>query len=220
MAITNAKLVEQYQEVHKSKKYGKSSEKFYILIREIIREKKKNIILDFGGGQSNLVYMLADYYNVRGEKYEPSIKEFSELNIKKADLILNTDVLEHIPEHMLNDVLEKIKNISTNVYFSIHTGLATVILPNGENAHCTVHQPDWWKKKLKEYFDVVYELYSPRLESCIFVTWEPQKFSLIRYNLCLFRINPTFTKKIVKKYASFLYPLLRSLYRLVFKRRC
>ena len=34
------------------------------------------------------------------------------------------------------------------VYLAICTRLANAILPNGENAHCTVKEPDWWEKHI------------------------------------------------------------------------
>ena len=34
------------------------------------------------------------------------------------------------------------------VYLAICTRLAHAILPNGENAHCTVKEPDWWEKHI------------------------------------------------------------------------
>ena len=41
-------------------------------------------------------------------RYDPAIPELSTIPIERADFIVNTDVLEHIPEQDIGDVLEHI----------------------------------------------------------------------------------------------------------------
>ena len=37
------------------------------------------------------------------------------------------------------------------VYLNISIRLAVKKLPNGENAHCTVKQPDWWMNLISKH---------------------------------------------------------------------
>ena len=83
---------------------------------------------------------------------DPSIPEISTPPQLIFDLITNTDVLEHIPEKDLNDVISHIHSLCKNCYFNIHTGPAKLILPSGENAHCTIREPEWWLEKIQAFF--------------------------------------------------------------------
>ena len=57
--------------------------------------------------------------------------------------------MEHIPEDIVPKALDTIYSKAKKfVYLAICTRLAHAILPNGENAHCTVKEPDWWEKHI------------------------------------------------------------------------
>ena len=63
--------------------------------------------------------------------------------------MISTDVLEHIPEKVIPKTLNQIfERADKFVYLAICTRLAHAILPNGENAHCTVKEPDWWENHI------------------------------------------------------------------------
>lgn len=148
-------LIEQYKKLHASdEQYGTSS---FMYIQEIclfIRQLRPKSILDYGCGKGYLIdalkYIFRD--NIAFYKYDPSIKEFSSLPVEKVDLIINTDVLEHIPYDKIDSVLQEMSEISQNVVFGLAHYPAATILPNGQNAHCIVEMPKWYKEKLKIYF--------------------------------------------------------------------
>ena len=81
------------------------------------------------------------------------IKEFSVIPNNHCDMVINTDVLEHIPKNDIADVLNHIKSLSNNIFFCLHHGKAYTILPNGENAHITVEPKEWYHSLMKKYFD-------------------------------------------------------------------
>ena len=144
-------LIEQYKILHTTKKYGRSSIKLLKLIKKIIDFKPESI-LDYGCGQSKLL----DYLKAkRRYRYDPAIKKYIQLPKTKVDLVLCIDVLEHILEEDLDNVLKELKSLSNKVIFSIGTKLATHKLPNGLNAHITVKPKKWWIKKLSKYFNTV-----------------------------------------------------------------
>ena len=84
--------------------------------------------------------------------YDPAIPEKSVLPVKHADLVINTDVLEHIPEEQLPDIVKQIGAISDKVVFVLHHALAINYLPNGENAHCTVKPLLWYYQLFEKQF--------------------------------------------------------------------
>ena len=57
--------------------------------------------------------------------------------------------MEHIPKEQLPQVFAHIFGKAQKfVFLAICTRPAIAILPSGENAHCTVKEPDWWEKHI------------------------------------------------------------------------
>ncbi|MDK2921217.1 MAG: hypothetical protein PWR24_774 [Desulfonauticus sp.] len=172
MPILDVKLIEQYNKIHKIKHYGYNSIRFINLIQLITYEIDANILLDYGSGQSNLYSLIQKKLNLQCDRYDPAIDKISSIPKKKYDLIINTDVLEHIPETDIEDVVKHIKYYSENVFFFIATRTAAEILPNGENAHCTVRNANWWLEKIKRVFPKSFLVYSESDWACAIITWK------------------------------------------------
>nr|WP_305909993.1 methyltransferase domain-containing protein [Methylomarinum sp. Ch1-1]MDP4522938.1 hypothetical protein [Methylomarinum sp. Ch1-1] len=151
MGVIDKNLIGQYSELHDSKKYGYTGHYFDTHIQACIVDLKPNSLLEYGCGQSDLIKTL-DYGDAVYHRYDPAITEFSEIKTDRVDLIINTDVLEHIPEEDIDDVLRHMKSLSSHVFFNISTCLAKHILPNGQNAHCTVWRSQKWLAKIQEFF--------------------------------------------------------------------
>ena len=84
--------------------------------------------------------------------YDPGVKEFEEIPEGKFDGVYSTDVMEHIPKDELSDALEIIfSKASKFVFLAICTAPAIQLLPNGENAHCTLERIDWWINVVDRY---------------------------------------------------------------------
>ena len=131
-------------------------------------------VLDFGCGKASLIKELVHRYpNVEFYGYDPAIFGRDILPVEKADLVINTDVLEHIPEDILPSVVEKIASISDNVFFELHHALAYQVLPNGMNAHCTVKPPQWYYELLNRHFKSPYPLPGRRPELSCVITFVP-----------------------------------------------
>lgn len=60
--------------------------------------------------------------------------------------------MEHIPYNKIDAVLKEMSEISQNVIFGLAHYPAATFLPNGENAHCIIEPPKWYKDKLETYF--------------------------------------------------------------------
>lgn len=122
-------------------------------IRPIIEFLKPKRILDYGCGKGNLVKALANKYpSIKVYGYDPAVEEFEKMPVDKVDLVICTDVLEHIPENELPDTVARIASLSENVFFHLHHAKAVAVLPNGENAHCTIYSPKQYADLLKKFF--------------------------------------------------------------------
>ena len=70
---------------------------------------------------------------------------------KRCDMVVCTDVLEHVEPAKLDAVLDHIWRLTGRVaYFVIDTRPANAILPDGRNAHLSLHDHWWWIDKLKK----------------------------------------------------------------------
>lgn len=147
------KLIEQYRQLHKKKRgYGRTGENKADRINKLIEGHDFQSVLDYGCGKSQLAFKL----NIpKAYRFDPAIEEISRPSIIDVDLVVCTDVLEHIPEELLNEFLTDVMDYSSNCFFTISLRTAGNILPNGENCHPTVKKEEWWIELLEKYFGYV-----------------------------------------------------------------
>jgi hypothetical protein len=165
-------LIAQYRAVHAGKVYGQTSE---LLMGHILRQVSflppPRSILDYGCGQARTVDWLAKIHDATAYRYDPAIPDIATLPDVKADLVICTDVMEHIPLEDVDRVLAEIRGVSGHAFLNISCVRAAEVLPNGENAHCTVRPARWWAARLKAQFDLVRKVRSITPNSVSFVTW-------------------------------------------------
>ncbi|QUS58453.1 glycosyltransferase family 29 protein (plasmid) [Pseudovibrio brasiliensis] len=170
VSVTNKDF---YTQLHKSNPgYGTSSSYLMDVILPLAADLQPARILDYGCGKSSLVEELAAHLSCASHRYDPCIPEYSTPPEGAFDLVLNTDVLEHVPETELDAVLADIRTKSENVIFHIPTLYATALLADGSNAHCTVHSSAWWQEKLSQHFPYVEVLRSINNDQQFYVTWD------------------------------------------------
>ena len=151
--------ITQYKYLHKNNKiYGSSSLQYFDNVKTLANELNCQSIIDFGCGKGVLSNEIEKKLKIKCTKYDPAIEQYDTIPNEKFDLLICTDVLEHVPLENLDNVLSSIKTLSNNCFFAISCRLAGQILPNGENAHCTVYPKEWWKQFLYKYFSQVDEI--------------------------------------------------------------
>ncbi len=169
-------LIDQYKHIHATKSYGRSSElKAGYVQRELMHLGKIDKILDYGCGQSSLVDWVAKMNDAEAVRYDPAIPQFSTPPTDPVDAAICTDVLEHIPEEDVPDFLGKIRALTPNAYFNVSVRAAIEILPNGENAHCTVRPAKWWGEAIAKEFGFARRASSNDSTSVTWVTWRPKE---------------------------------------------
>lgn len=117
-------------------------------IRPLINKYQPQSFLDYGCGKGVLVKLLNEQFgNCTG--YDPGYEEFKKLPSEPAEMLICTDVLEHIEPEYLENVLKHIDGLFTKVaYLYIATSAAAKKLPDGRNAHLIVEEDNWWRPKL------------------------------------------------------------------------
>jgi 2-polyprenyl-3-methyl-5-hydroxy-6-metoxy-1,4-benzoquinol methylase len=158
--FTYREIINEYYKIYWAessggKLYGKSSEDLLEWITPYIKELNPKTILDWGCGRSCLV----NYFWKDGErkiyKYDPAIHEYKDKPEIVADLLLCTDVLEHIPKEHLALCFQEIFKHSRKQIFTVSMIKARKKLPCGMNAHVNVQNRTYWVKEFKRYFDNV-----------------------------------------------------------------
>ena len=81
--------------------------------------------------------------------YDGAYPPFTTLPVGTFDAVICTDVLEHIPEEDIPWILDELFGYAEKLlYVNIACYPAKAILPNGENAHCTIKPVEWWREHL------------------------------------------------------------------------
>lgn len=139
-------------------------------IQTVIDNKKRAItLLDYGCGKALHVHrqlkehgdltllgrfqgMIQCYYC-----YDPAVQIYS---VKPPvhmvfDLVCCADVMEHVPEEFVAQVLQEIAAYTKDdgtAMFTISGNLAKKSFSDGENLHATVRSVEWWVEQLKMAF--------------------------------------------------------------------
>ncbi len=176
-------LIDYYGSVHSTRVYGTSSVKYVRFLRPQIRLLNPKSILDYGCGQSCLLESLALDPTPDLLRYDPAIPDYATPPSKPAELLVNIDVLEHIDEADLDDVLSQMRSLCEEAIIVVDTSPAKHTLPDGRNAHVTLRSHDWWRERIERHFGPVYAIPVPRRSRAAFRTWQGGLGSRIRF-LC------------------------------------
>ena len=144
-----------YQEYHKQTgKYpGNSYRHQHPDIAQAVKNYGATSMLDYGCGKATQWNNLELWkeWGYRPSLYDPGVPEYSVLPTEKFDCIVSTDVLEHIPEEEIPGVLYwMFLHARKFIFLGIANTPAKAILPNGENAHCTIKPHKWWEKTIRQ----------------------------------------------------------------------
>ncbi len=152
MTLISEAYREQNAQLHLSERFGRRGNKWSLRALNILLRDGYRSILDYGCGKGNLKKALPESITVL--EYDPAIEGKQTASI--ADLVVCTDVLEHIEPEYLDDVLSHLHSMTKEILlFSISTRLArTHTLPDGRNPHLSVHDALWWRGTLGKYFNL------------------------------------------------------------------
>lgn len=154
-------------ELHDRADYGGGGYRHAARIDDLARRINAKSILDYGAGKGTLKTALVKlkWPPKAVHEYDPAIPGKDRLPDKRWDLVVCTDVMEHIEPDCLDDVLASIARVTKQVgYFAIANRPASKQLGNGQNTHLIVEDGMWWFDKLRgSGFRVVY--YNEQLRS-------------------------------------------------------
>lgn len=132
--------------------YGTSGRRWAPVVAALADAVKAKEILDYGCGKQTLAAALADR-QVLG--YDPAVPALSK-SPAPADVVVCTDVLEHVEPNCIDDVLDDLCRVTARVaLITVATRPAIKTLADGRNAHLTVQPFTWWREHFLARFDII-----------------------------------------------------------------
>lgn len=151
-------------ELHKKEpRWGASGRAFANSVVRLVKENRYTSVLDYGAGKGALLRRVRGVLkdSITLTNYDPAVEEWSAVPTSEFDLVVCTDVLEHVEYQHLSATLSEISFLTRHrAFLVIHTGPAETILPDGRNAHLIQRPPRWWRKTIVKHFF--------RIESAVF----------------------------------------------------
>ena len=136
---------------------GTSLIRWVFHINNIIKDTQSSSLIDFGCGKAMAYHnkITADdilYKNVKDFwkiddvfLYDPAVKKYNKYPKKKADGIICTDVIEHIPPQDINKFIEELYKLANKFVFVVAATIpAEKTFKNGDNVHLTIKNSDEW----------------------------------------------------------------------------
>jgi hypothetical protein len=139
-------------QLHKEREdYGIGGHKYARQVQDLARQTGANSILDYGCGKRTLERALG--FEI--ENYDPAIPG-CEAPPAPADLVVCTDVLEHIEPECLGAVLNDLQRVTREILvLTVATRPAKKFLADGSNAHKIVQPARWWLSQILVHFDMM-----------------------------------------------------------------
>ena len=154
--ISKERLAFEYTRIHESTTTmsGRTTMKNKDLIKKVIDIEQTISVLDFGCGKG-WQYTRQNVHKEWGIEmphlYDPYVKGYQKLpsvGQHYYDLVLCVDVMEHILPEEVNETLYQLFFLGRAVYFHIDTKPAIKEFTDGTNFHVSLHNKEWWEKKL------------------------------------------------------------------------
>ena len=165
-------LLDSYKELHKEegKFRGISLVPLVPTLINITKENKCKTLLDYGCGKA-IPYSKKECKSIGLKKpvqelcnldsfdlYDPAYPKYNKLSKKKYDIVVCTDVMEHIAEQDIDYVLKDILSHSKKaVFLNISCQPALKHFKEGkfkgQNVHISVFDGVWWSDKVKNIWN-------------------------------------------------------------------
>jgi hypothetical protein len=160
-------LIDSYKVLHQEegKFKGISLVPLVPTLMSLVKENNCKTLLDYGCGKAipydkdrckevDLRHPIQKLCNLKSfDLYDPAYEKYTTLPNKKYDIVVCTDVLEHIAEQDIDYVLTEILSHSKKIVFlNISCQPALKHFKEGKfkgkNVHISVFDPSWWGHKI------------------------------------------------------------------------
>lgn len=155
-----ALLKENHALADPAKPWGRSGAKNFgdRVVTLLNKRPQIKTVLDFGAGQLTMQKYVQDRVDgLVWTNYDPGIPGIDELPTGYFDLIISSDVMEHVePDHVGHVINWLHAHSKLFQYHLIACDPCKSVLPDGRNAHLSVHEPSWWHRQFLGQGTIVY----------------------------------------------------------------
>lgn len=148
---TDAVLIDQYRDMMLAGRYfkGLTVVGYAAEIEKLVRATDSHYLIDYGSGYGEAwrELKLHQQWGVqRVECYDPAVHRFEVKPVGEFDGVLCVDVLEHLREHHVRNVVTELFAYATKfIWASVCCRAAKKTFPDGKtNLHVTVQPYAWW----------------------------------------------------------------------------
>lgn len=164
--LTTPQYRELIRKAHRETNWGRGGASWAEPIAAFAKELGTVDVLDYGAGGRTLAPALATR-GIKCKEYDPGVPDIA-APPKLADLVVSTDVFEHIEPALIPNVLRHAYLLArTAGYFVIAKQPAKKILADGRNAHLSCHEADWWIERLREAGWTKIKIVSDEWKKCV-----------------------------------------------------
>lgn len=141
--------------------YGTSGYRHLDTVLRLAEQYGVGDVLDYGCGQATLSRHARRVSPLKFHNYDPALEQYAAMP-SPVDMVVCTDVLEHVEPASLPFVLEHITDLMVKVAFlEIACRPAKRVLADGRNAHILQRDGDFWFDTIRERMDIVRYMAKP-----------------------------------------------------------
>lgn len=166
---------EQLRKEHDGSKWGSTGGRYSgtDVLRLLEERPYIQSVLDFGAGKGSLESFIRESLcsgPLDWTNYDPGIPGIDQIPQTQFDLVVTTDVLEHVEPDQVDQTIKLLGQLTGKVLYNDIACYPTGKLFGegpyiGQDMHLTVEQPLWWRHAFEEYVglqEFVYEHRSKR----------------------------------------------------------
>jgi len=158
-------------EIHSQHEWGNSAGKYAgETVLNLLKDFPEiKTILDYGCGEGSLKTWIEEngITDRQWTLYDPGMEKHKQPPTGKFDLVITTDVLEHVEEIMLNKVLDNLRELTGRFLYSeiacyfcgVKFGSGPYV---GQDLHINMKAPDVWARRL-QHRDFSNKVYIPSI---------------------------------------------------------
>lgn len=145
--LISADYLEEQRRLHAAPRgYGGRGSKWAEVVLELAEKHKCRTVLDYGCGQGSLAKALQAMDAITVSEYDPAIVGKDAPPSETFDLVVCTDVLEHIESQKISAVMRHLSDVSAHILFAVVSLVPTSkTLSDGRQAHILLRSIEWWK---------------------------------------------------------------------------
>lgn len=134
-------------------RFAGKGEKWIVPVLNLVETYSASSVLDYGCGNGALAQSLRTKApKLTVIEYDPAIRGKDKIPESGADLVVCTDVLEHIEPTCLPRVLDHLRSLTQKALFvTIATRPSEKRLTDGRNAHLIIDNAAWWAEQLAKH---------------------------------------------------------------------